>query len=537
MRIARAKSSNAESINPLRLTLPAALLEKSVSRLCWISLMVASSTVVLFAVQGVLQPELAEVQHKATVRLMVLFIVLLSVGFMGLNRSGVLSKQALLNVGVSYQILIALGIAMIENSLPLQDAVVRGVSAVGIWICLCGMLIPNTPLVSLFSALASVSLWCVAHFVSCEVYGYTPLPVNRILAWMAPLVMCSAWVFVFNKQIFMMQIRQQQSEEMGAYRLDYRIGHGGMGEVWRASHHMLARNAAIKLIRSDVLIQQTGRQADVLRKRFEREARATASLQCPHTVALYDFGVTQDGSFYYVMELLNGMDLQTLVDRFGPFPAARVVSVLRQVCLSLEEAHRAGLIHRDIKPKNIFLCRLGLDFDFTKVLDFGLVKNTDRGKDASVMTVEGATTGTPAYMPPEMALGRADIDGRADIYALGCVAYFMLTGGLVFTETSPTAMALAHVQKPVVPPSQRAELGVPKELDALVIACLAKEPGDRPRSAQELNRLLDELSLTETWTRNHAAEWWHTNLPEASLGQSALIHSREYTNADAASTA
>jgi serine/threonine protein kinase len=219
---------------------------------------------------------------------------------------------------------------------------------------------------------------------------------------------------------------------MGSYRLVTLLGKGGMGEVWRARHHMLARDAAIKLIQPDLLSRKSGNSAVLLRRRFEQEAKATALLRSPHTVERYDFGVTRDGVFYYVMGLLDGIDLETLVKKFGPQPLARVVNILRQVCRLLADAHSHGMIHRDIKPTNIFLCRMGNEYDFAKVLDFGLVKILNGNE--TQMTVEGATTGTPAYMAPELALGNSDLDARADLYGLGCVAYWLTTGSLVFEE-------------------------------------------------------------------------------------------------------
>ena len=209
---------------------------------------------------------------------------------------------------------------------------------------------------------------------------------------------------------------------LGHYRLMEKIGEGGMGEVWRARHQLLARPCAIKLIRTE-LLDQSRREAAT--ERFRLEARSIARLSSPNTVRLYDFGVSETGSFYFVMELLSGMDLSSLVQRFGPLPPERAVHVLRQACRSLGEAHAAGLLHRDIKPHNLYLCRLGLDFDVVKVLDFGLVKSLSEG--AAELTAEGALTGTPAYMPPERVIGAA-VDERSDIYSLGCVAYWMLTG-------------------------------------------------------------------------------------------------------------
>ena len=215
---------------------------------------------------------------------------------------------------------------------------------------------------------------------------------------------------------------------LGHYRLLEKLGEGGMGEVWRARHQLLARPCAVKLIRPDRL---GGRDREAAVERFRLEARSIARLTSPNTVRLYDFGVSESGSLYFVMELLRGLDLFALVKDFGPLPPERVVSVLRQACRSLGEAHEAGLLHRDVKPANLFLCRLGLECDVAKVLDFGLVKSV-AGDDDAQITKEGAFTGTPAYLPPERAAGGPG-DARSDIYSLGCVAFWMLTGRTVFT--------------------------------------------------------------------------------------------------------
>jgi len=288
-----------------------------------------------------------------------------------------------------------------------------------------------------------------------------------------------------------------------------------MGEVWRARHHMLARDAAIKLIQPDALSRKSGNSAVLLRRRFEQEAKATALLRSPHTVELYDFGVTRDGVFYYVMELLDGIDLETLIKRYGPQPPARVVSILRQVCRSLADAHSHGMIHRDIKPTNIFLCRMGNEYDFAKVLDFGLVKILNDNE--TKMTVEGATTGTPAYMAPELALGNSDLDARADLYGLGCVAYWLTTGCLVFDEKGATAMLLAHLQKAPVAPSTRTDLGIPACLDRAIMMCLAKKPAERPASAEAFAGLLESCGDIGSWTPEDAKHWWHANVADAGV--------------------
>ena len=232
---------------------------------------------------------------------------------------------------------------------------------------------------------------------------------------------------------------------MGSYHLEDLLGKGGMGEVWKATHRFLARSAAVKLIMPSALGAKDEAAAQVTLRRFEREAQTTASLRSPHTIELYDFGVSRDGTFYYVMELLDGLDLQTLVAKHGPQPPERVVFLLRQACHSLYEAHKAGLVHRDIKPANIFMCRYGTDLDFVKVLDFGIVKREQMaGKEEAQLTAVGMISGTPAYLAPEMALAEGPTDGRADLYALGCVGYWLLTGQLVFDKANAMAMVVAH---------------------------------------------------------------------------------------------
>ena len=303
-----------------------------------------------------------------------------------------------------------------------------------------------------------------------------------------------------------------KERELGSYRLGELLGRGGMGEVYRATHRMLARPAAIKLIRPEVMAERSGESANLAATRFRREAEAAANLRSPHTVELYDFGVAEDGALYFVMELLQGMDLETLVHREGPLPGKRVIHILRQVCESLEEAHTSGLVHRDIKPANIHVGRLGLQQDFVKVLDFGLVKSVGRvsGED-SMATAAGLTPGTPAYMAPETALGE-EVDRRADLYALGCVAYYLLTGRLVFEGTTSLQVIAKHIQEVPVPPSRRTELEIDPTLERLVLSCMAMKPEDRPQTAAELDRELGEIQ-TEPWSQEEAQRWWRQHQP------------------------
>jgi serine/threonine-protein kinase len=290
-----------------------------------------------------------------------------------------------------------------------------------------------------------------------------------------------------------------------------------MGEVWRAEHRLLARPAAIKLIRASANGDQGGGVTTDAVRRFEREAQVIASLRSPHTVELFDFGVASDGAFYYVMELLDGLDVDTLVRRTGPLPPERVVHILRQVCHSLSEAESRGLVHRDIKPANIFLCRYGEDYDFVKVLDFGIVKTAPGSRDTALeITIENLIQGTPAFIAPEQALNASAVDGRADIYATGCVAYWLLTGQLVFTADSPIALVMHHAQTPPTAPSVRSEMPIPAALEDLVMACLAKSPADRPQSARELSRRLGAIALGQAWSEDRAREWWSQHEPARS---------------------
>jgi serine/threonine-protein kinase len=289
-----------------------------------------------------------------------------------------------------------------------------------------------------------------------------------------------------------------------------------MGEVWSAEHHLLARRAAIKLIRPAALGQAEPEGRRLLLARFEREVQATATLSSPHTVQVHDFGVTDDSTFYYVMELLQGLNTDQLVERFGPVMPARTAYILAQVCDSLSEAHGRGLVHRDIKPANVFLCRRGVEADFVKVLDFGLVKAAaGSGGAQTVLTQQHVATGTPAFMAPEVAVGDGQIDARTDLYSVGCLAYWLLTGRLVFSDGNAMQIMLAHASREPERPSHRTEQAIPAELEDLVMSCLAKDPGGRPPSADALRRVLLGIRYPEPWDRDIAAAWWNRHLPNA----------------------
>jgi serine/threonine-protein kinase len=287
-----------------------------------------------------------------------------------------------------------------------------------------------------------------------------------------------------------------------------------MGEVYRGTHRLLARPAALKLITPAVLHSGGADSERVIVERFKREAEAAATLRSPHTIELYDFGVADDGTFYYVMELLEGVDLEKLTSRFGPVPPARAIHFLQQACESLGEAHVRGLVHRDLKPSNLFACRMGLEVDFIKVLDFGLVKNNPQSSPMQArLTAVDSISGTPAFMAPEM-IGDSDAVGpAADVYALGCVAHWLLTGRFVFKAPNATAMLLRHLQQQPDPASASSPYTIPPELDALILECLAKEPSSRPANAVELGRRLGACIVAEKWTDEMAQVWWDENRP------------------------
>lgn len=498
-----------------RADLPLSLMNKSVSRLCWITLLFAVTTMAMFFFQLLFQPEVASLQRQPQYLAIWGAVLVLNISFAVAQRRAMFTPAQIVWIASVYQIAVALGVSMLETALPFPPYVpVRGVSVIALWIAMCGLLIPNTPRMTAIACFGSAITWPVAYFLNLRIYQSEPLPLNRLIMWLFPIFASAVWAIFFNKRIFAMELEAERAKDLGSYELESVIGKGGMGEIWRAKHRLLAREAAVKLIRTDVLAAQTGRSAALVRRRFEAEARATAALRSPHTVSLYDYGPADDGTFYYAMELLDGIDLETLVKRYGPLSAARVAHILTQSCDSLEEAHRAGLIHRDIKPTNLFVCRVGMSYDFVKVLDFGLVK-TEIQEGESRMTKDGMTTGTPAYMAPEIALGKESVDGRVDIYGLGCVAYFLLTGQLVFDEPTATAQALAHVQKVPAKPSTRTELPIPEVLEEVILRCLSKDPNDRPRSAQALAAELERADGIGRWTRENAVTWWQLHRPTA----------------------
>jgi serine/threonine-protein kinase len=422
-----------------------------------------------------------------------------------------------LRAGLVFEVLGSFGIAAAEYhhiSAPIMYGDYGpgglGLSWVAVWVMLFSVVVPAPPRVALLCAglsLAAVPLVYAANVARGN--NLAVAPQHFFFGLVFPYLIILLMAYVGSRVVYRLGTAVRQARELGSYRLVERLGQGGMGEVWRAEHRLLARPAAIKLIRPEVLGGNDPEARQLLRRRFEREAQATALMRSVHTMELYDFGVADDGTLYHVMELLDGFDLDELVRRFGPVPAERVVHFLRQVCDSLAEAHEAGLIHRDVKPANIYACRYGREVDFIKVLDFGLVKHTRPAEPgADKVTTGQLTAGTPAYMSPEQALGEERVDARTDLYALGCVAYWLLTGTLVFEGATPIETIAMHIHTEPDLPSRRTTRPIPAELEALVLACLAKDPRARPQSADELAGRLAALRLEREWTPERARAWW-----------------------------
>jgi serine/threonine-protein kinase len=433
----------------------------------------------------------------------------------------------LIDVALVYEVLGAFGIALAETLASYEpDAPVRGVSWVCLWIALFPLVVPSTPGKTLVAALASASMGGAALGVAS--YAGVPLPsTSAFFLLVTPNFLAAGLAVFLARLIHQLGSDVQRAMQMGSYQLIELLGRGGMGEVWRARHRMLAQPAAIKLVSPEVL---GGRSIDIdtVLKRFEREAQATAKLNSQHTIQIFDFGRTDDGTLYYVMELLEGIDLESLVLEHGPLPPERVVYLLRQVCESLAEAHDHGMVHRDIKPANIYVCKLGTRFDRIKVLDFGIVAiQEELSKSETRLTADDAITGTPAYMAPETVTHRHRPDHRIDIYALGCVAYWLLTGSLVFEADSPVKMIYGHVSQAPDPPSKRVDTPIPAALEQLVLECLAKDPTKRPASANEMARRLEALAPADPWTEQRALEWWEGKEVSSRLHATSLRRPNE----------
>jgi serine/threonine-protein kinase len=325
----------------------------------------------------------------------------------------------------------------------------------------------------------------------------TPLIGIALAVW---CTMATIATTVVSHVIYGLVSQVREAQHLGQYTLRQRIGEGGMGEVYRAEHAMLRRPTAIKLL----LPARVNPEALA---RFEREVQLTSRLAHPNTIIIYDYGRTPDGIFYYAMEYLDGVSLDTLVEKDGPQPAARVVRMLVQVAGALAEAHGIGLIHRDIKPGNIMLCDRG-GAPIVKVFDFGLVKKIEGSTESVALTSVNAITGTPLYLAPESITHAESVDGRIDIYALGAVAYFLLTGTPPFDGRTVVEICGHHLHTQPVAPSARLGKPVPPKLEAFVLSCLAKDRDERPRDAADLLARLSECESESPIGAAESRAWW-----------------------------
>jgi serine/threonine protein kinase len=343
--------------------------------------------------------------------------------------------------------------------------------------------------------------------------AFRPLLILRSLVWGLFALLAFAAIAIFVFSIIVSRLNRTareaalEAKQLGQYTLEEKVGEGGMGVVYRAKHALLRRPTAVKLLATD-------RTTPDSIARFEREVQLTSRLNHPNTIAIYDYGKTSEGVFYYAMEFLDGVNLEDLVERYGAIPEGRTIAILRQVCGSLTEAHGIGLIHRDIKPANIIINRRAGMFDVVKLIDFGIVKAVDSKKLLS-LTADGSWTGTPLYLSPESIQRPDQVDARSDLYALGAVGYFLLTGTPVFNASSLTEICDHQIRSTPELPSKRMNAEVSCDLEQLILKCLLKDPAERPQTAEELAKELDYCASATAWTNEDAAAWWDQNLPVA----------------------
>jgi len=424
--------------------------------------------------------------------------------------------RRILDLGLAYMVLtgVALGLVFHWTPMPHGRMLAPEISWVGAVVLMFAAIVPSTPAKTAMAGLLAVTMNPVSMLIARARGTWTFPHASDAFLMHYPDFLLVGVAVVISHVVTSLGQQVAKAREMGSYQLGEMLGRGGMGEVYKATHRLLARPAAIKLIRPEMVGGRDAASAHGAVTRFRREAEAAANLRSPHTVELYDFGVTDDGTLYFVMELLEGLDLESLVRLHGPLPSGRTAHILGQLCASLAEAHASGLVHRDIKPANIHVGRLGLIDDFVKVLDFGLVKPVaEERQEDSAATQAGLLLGTPGYMAPEMARGEP-VDARSDLYAVGCVGYYLMTGHQVFEGATAVQVMAQHLQTAPVPPSERVSFPVSPGLERVVLACLAKDPRDRPQSALDLARQVAAAG-TDPWTEADACAWWSAVQPAA----------------------
>jgi hypothetical protein len=443
------------------------------------------------------------------------FFVLLSLGMFVVTRRDSLECTRILHWGLIYEVIGAVGI---DISIIFMREWPAGIEMAplswsAVWIVMFPLLVPSTRAKTLIAAVAAASVRPLLYMIAVA-GALEPLPAATLIGLILPNYICVGIAIAGSRVIYGMGKDIGKARQMGSYRLIDLLGEGGMGEVWSAEHQMLARPAAIKLIRSANGGSGSGSASESNLRRFEREVQETALLRSPHTIEVYDYGLSEDRTFYYVMELLDGLNLEKLVKRHGAVPPERAIHIMRQVCHSLAEAHERTLVHRDIKPANIFVCRYGREHDFVKVLDFGLVKRSGESRQRDVeITQIGTFIGTPAYGSPEMASGADSVGAATDIYSLGCVAFWLLTGRTVFTASSVPMMLVQHINTEPSPPSRFSQQEMTPGLDAVILDCLQKDAADRPNSADVLDSRLAAIEVEHEWSRERRRAWWQQHYP------------------------
>jgi hypothetical protein len=463
--------------------LPAELMARAARRLGLVAILYAVGFVLAYLVRETaihaIGGELYLQRPHTPGQVMTAAFAMLALVVAFIARRHTLSDTRLLQLGLVFEVVGSLGIALVSYS-ALWDQGVRpwGISWLCAWILVFPLIMPPPPRAATIAALASATMAPVAIVIWAATRDFAFPGTSLILATTVPNFVFAALGILAARSLYRVGLELREAQRLGRYRLVAPLGRGGMGEVWIAEHDLLARPAALKLIRPE-LISHGATASDAI-ARFEREAQSTAALTSPHTVRLYDFGVTDDGLFYSVMELLEGLDLEALVRTTGPVPPARAIHFLRQACNSLAEAHARGLVHRDIKPSNLFVCRQGMTFDFVKVLDFGLVRSP------SADAADGTVAGTPEFMAPERWTGSAD--PRSDVYALGGVGMWLLTGRVHAGD-------------------QQLPAHIPAALESVLRTCLEPDPALRPQDAAHLDAVLAALPVTR-WSQEDAWAWW-----------------------------
>jgi Serine/threonine protein kinase len=413
-----------------------------------------------------------------------------------------------LDIGLAFEVFSALITSLITEAYPRHDP--QAISWVCVTIILWPALVPSSPRKTFIAGLACATTIPLAMWWGSVSHPGYATPEPFILTWLLlPAYVCAFIAMVPATVIRGLGKQVGKARSLGSYVLEDRIGKGGMGEVFRARHRLLARPAAVKLISPDALESATPDANRVIVERFRREAEAAATLRSPHTIELYDYGVAEDGTFYYVMELLEGIDFHELVRRHGPVVPERALHLIAQACDSLGEAHQNGMVHRDVKPSNMLACRMGLKVDYVKVLDFGLVKNEMKHSAEQLqITSADVVSGTPAFIAPESVSGITTVGPPADVYALGCVAYWLVTAQYVFQAPNATMMLMQHLQATPVPPSHKSPKPIPQDFEQIILRCLSKDPAARPRDAAELSDLLRKCRPVSIWSEDRAREWW-----------------------------